>query len=83
MHVCDQWYQACATSLMCAIDNSGLGAEEQMDFCLEGERHAGIPLGEVEGLRDNPEKFCQTMGFKVFDPPICYDGVPLAQHLTL
>lgn len=51
-----------------------------MDFCVEGEEDGAV-LQEVEGMSSS--KFCESMGFKVFEPPICYDGVPLAQTLSL
>ena len=51
-----------------------------MDFCIDGEEDGAI-LQDVEGMSSN--KFCDNMGFKVFETPTCYDGVPLAQTLSL
>ena len=34
-------------------------------------------------LGEGAAEFCEKMGFKVFDPPKCYNGVPLGQTLQL
>ena len=31
----------------------------------------------------SPNEFCEKMGYKVFEAPVCYNGEPLAKTLTL
>ena len=76
MSVCENWYNSCQLDSVCGLDSEF----ENLDFCLEDEE-GGIVMQEIEGM--DASLFCKKMGFKVNAAPFCYDGVPLAETLSL